>query len=182
MDCRHFRKKHALFIDDTLSGVEMWSMRDHLTVCESCTRLDTQLRRALMVARSARVLEPSPGFRRKLAARLAVERMARPSVMGAPATRRWAGLAVAAGLALTVGLGLVGGLGILQPTPPTPSLVMAPVVVTPPTLPTEPVAAPAMFATVSSSLPVYPAMLLAQRATEQFAATHARTVSFQAAH
>jgi hypothetical protein len=59
-------------------------------------------------------------------------------------------------------------------------LALAPVVVRPPAIPAEPVAAPAMFATVSSNLPVYPAVLLARRATEHFAAAHARTVTFQA--
>jgi hypothetical protein len=87
--------------------------------------------------------------------------------------------AAAAAVALiAIGVGASTTLGAGESTA---TLVLAPVVVSPPTLPTEPVAAPAMFATVSSSLPVYAAMLLAQRATEQFAATHARTVNFQAA-
>jgi hypothetical protein len=33
---------------------------------------------------------------------------------------------------------------------------------------------------VGSALPVYPAVLMAQRASEHFAETHARTVSFRA--
>jgi hypothetical protein len=180
MDCRQFRKLHAQFLDDTLSGVATWTMRDHLTVCAPCARLDAQLRRALMLARSAPLLEVSPEFERKLSARIAAERLAGRS---RHAQSRWsvrAPIAIAAMLVAAVGLGFVAVAG--SHSRPGALMAMAPIVVTPPTLPTEPVAAPAMFATVSSSLPVYPAMLLAQRATAQFAATHARTVSFQATH
>jgi hypothetical protein len=90
-------------------------------------------------------------------------------------------IAVAAAVLLIAVGGGVTALMERQATP-APQLTMAPIVVVPPALPAEPVAAPAMFATISSSLPVYPAVLLAQRAAEQFAATHERTVSFQASH
>ena len=181
MDCRQFQKQHALFIDDTLSGVETWSMRDHLTVCESCARQDAQLRRALMIARNSPTVELSAGFRRKLHVRLATERLAHPvGGQARPIVRGASALVAVAAVVLMVGIGLTSRFS-LRPQSAMP-VVLAPIVVMPPALPTEPVAAPAMFATVSSSLPVYPAMLMAQRATEQFAAEHVRRVSFQAAH
>mgnify|MGYP001300015589 CR=1 FL=1 len=156
-------------------------MRDHLAACESCAGFDAQMRRALMVARSSPTFALSPGFRRRLEVRLAVERLAHPAVARTPVLGwRATAIAAAAVVMIATGLGLAGR-AALRPQPAV-LLVLAPIVVTPPALPTEPVAAPAMFATVSSSLPVYPAMLLAQRATEQFAAAHARTVSFQATH
>lgn len=178
MDCRQFRKQHGLFVDDTLSGVATQLMRDHLVACASCAQLDARLRRALMLARSAPRLEPSPGFQRRLAARLAAERFARFAPEPAPRWSRWRAAAAVAVLGAGLGVTSVA----VSPAEHDVPLVLAPVVVTPPMLPAEPVAASSMFATVSSSLPVYPAVLLAQRATEQFAAAHARTVSFQAAH
>lgn len=179
MDCRRFRAQHAQFADDTLPGVEMDAMRAHRVACAACSRHDTQLRRALLVARNGRTVELSPEFRRKLAARLAAERIA-GSRFFTPSPLAPRLIAAAALLLIAAG----GGMTALMErrATPAPELAMAPVVVVPPALPAEPVAAPAMFATISSSLPVYPAVLLAQRAAEQFAATHERTVSFQASH
>ena len=178
MDCRQFRKLHGLLVDDTLSGEETSLMRAHLADCPSCAQVDARLRRALMLARSVPRLEPSPEFQRRLAARLAAERF----VWNAPARAfGWNRWRTAAALALLAAGVAVTSVGVSLSEHET-ALVLAPVVVTPPMLPAEPVAASSMFATVSSSLPVYPAVLLAQRATEQFAAVHARTVSFQATH
>jgi hypothetical protein len=138
-----------------------------------------------MIARRAQTVELSTGFHRKLSARLAAEKLARPhNAAIAPTSVAWASLlrtpVIAAVALISAGLGFQAA---AFPTvlPSTP-VVLAPVVVAPATAPPQAVAAPALFATISSSLPVYPAMLLAQRATEQFAATHARTLSFQATH
>jgi hypothetical protein len=179
MDCRKFRNNHAAFADDTLPGVAMEHMRAHLGRCVVCTRYDARLRRAIMFARNAPTLQPSADFQRRLSARLAAERLAAPF---RPAKPRWAYRIGAAAAAIV----LIGGAGfaligarVAQSNAP---LAMAPVVVRPASLPAEPMAAPAMFATVSSSLPVYPAVLLAQRATEQFAAIRERNATSQAAH
>ncbi|HYV98796.1 MAG TPA: zf-HC2 domain-containing protein [Gemmatimonadaceae bacterium] len=188
MDCRQFRKLHMQFVDDTLPGVETWAVRSHMATCTECAKLDARVRRSLMLARSTPTLEVSEGFQRKLAARLAAERLAGTPVMAAPVRpARWMRGAIAALFLGAAGLGIAASqtgmhLGRGAHFAPAPTLTMSPVVVVPPALPSEPVAAPAMFATVSSSLPVYPAMLLAQRATAQFAAMHARTVAFQATH
>ena len=180
MDCSHFRHQHAQYLDATLSGMDVGLMRDHLATCAACAHHDTRLRRALIIARNVPTLELSPAFRRKLAARLAAERIAgshlfTPSPWGPR-------LFAAAGAILLIAVGSGVTALVMRRTAPAVQLTMAPVVVMPPALPAEPVAAPAMFATISSSLPVYPAVLLAQRATAQFAATHERIVNFQAAH
>jgi hypothetical protein len=135
------------------------------------------MRRVLMLVRNAPPVVPSADFSMRLAARLATERALPPT---ARAEGRWRRRVTASAIAL--GLTVVGGITILASPSAAPATVlsMAPIVVRPPTIPAEPVAAPAMFATVSSSLPVYPAVLLAQRATEHFAAVHARAVTFQA--
>jgi hypothetical protein len=180
MDCRRFHKLHPAYLDDTLSGVSMDEMRRHLTECEECAGHDSRLRRALVLVRSTAPIVPSTAFRERLATRLAAERTRPSHRVGDTQIRRvvLVGSATAALLALSVWLTSAPA---WRAQAGNTALAMAPIVVRPPALPAEPMAAPAMFATVSSSLPVYPAVLLAQRATEQFAVTHARTVSFQAA-
>lgn len=180
MDCRRFHKLHPAYMDDTLSGVSMDAMRRHLAECEDCTGHDSRLRRALILVRSTPPVVPSAAFRERLATRLAAERSRQSKRVRDPQLQRVliAGSATAALLALAAGLTTASA---WRGQTERATIALAPIVVRPPALPAEPMAAPAMFATVNSSLPVYPAVLLAQRATEQFAATHARTVSFQAA-
>lgn len=178
MDCRQFLRAHTAFLDDTLSGEDTARARAHLLECSVCAAHDLRLRRAMMLARSAPAIVPSEGFTERLAARLATERATPQSVF---AESRWRLRATkAAAVAVLVA---VGGWVIAVSAPgdrPAVAFALSPIVVRPPAVPVEPVAAPAMFATVTSGFPVFPAVLLAKRASEQFAATHARTVSFQA--
>lgn len=171
MHCRRFRAQHASFLDDTLSGDAMDAMRGHLQSCGACAREDATVRRALMLVRNLQSIEVSPDFSTRLAARLARE--ARPSAVGQG--HRWGWLGVGVGVAAALVL-------LVSPRPRGPAPVVAhrAIVVMPPAVPAEPLATPAMFGTVASSLPVYPAMLMAQRATEYFVAAHVRAVSFQA--
>jgi len=176
MYCRQFRALHAAYLDDTLSGDQTDAMRAHERECAPCADEDSRVRRSLMLVRNLTPIEVSADFGARLAARLALE--PRP-VAGPLPVRRWsspspwlwAGLGVAAAVVLMVAL---------RPAPPAPVIAHAAVIVMPPAVPAEPIAAPAVFGTVGSSLPVYPAVLMAQRATAHFAATHAQTVSFQA--
>ena len=178
MDCRQFLRAHTAFLDDTLSGEDTARARGHLLECPACAAHDFRVRRAMMLARSAPAIMPSEGFSDRLAARIAAERATPPSVFTEPRWRRRA--TKAAALAVFVA---VGGWVATVSAPDDESeaaFALSPIVVRPPAVPVEPVAAPAMFATVTSGFPVFPAVLLAKRASEQFAATHARTVSFQA--
>jgi hypothetical protein len=179
MDCRQFRKQHAYFMDDMLSGVETWAMRDHLGTCALCSRFDTQLRRSLMIARQAPTLEPSRDFSRKLSARLAAEKLARPAFreMAAPAkSRRLPVMAAAA--ALVAGL---AGFGFFTTTATEPAVVASRI--SAPVAPmTVPVANKGSVAPATHDQPVHPAILLAQRATEQFIASQARATSIRATH
>lgn len=177
MDCRQFRKQHAYFIDDMLSGVATWAMRDHLSSCAACSRLDTQLRRSLLVARQMPTLEPSKDFQRRLSARLAAEKLARPpfTMVDAPRTSRRLPLIAAAAAVIAIGLGSVGVVSTPAHAPASLGAVSAvPAIVDPAT-----VKSPVVTAVEQ---PVHPAMLLAQRATEQFAATQARAASARATH
>src|SRR6476646_562830 len=74
MNCREFRSKHAAYVDDTLSGVDIDAMALHRQLCERCSQLDTRVRRALLVARNLPTIEPSAAFSERLQARLAEER------------------------------------------------------------------------------------------------------------
>lgn len=71
MDCKHFRKHHLAYLDDTLPGDLMAQAQCHVFSCDCCAAHDTLVRRSLMVARSMSVIEPSAQFQSRLRARLA---------------------------------------------------------------------------------------------------------------
>lgn len=177
MDCRQFRKQHTFFIDDMLSGVATWAMRDHLGSCASCSKLDSQLRRSLLVVRQAPTLELSKDFHRRLSARLAAEKLAHPAFLQvtAPRSRRAPILAAAAAF-LVFG---IGGYRIVNQASATPMSQLPAVVAT-----SAPEQVPAMSGPIArpAAQPVHPAILLAQRATEQFAEAQARAAALRATH
>lgn len=179
MDCRQFRKQHTYFVDDMLSGVETWAMRDHVGTCQSCAKFDSQLRRSLFLARQARTIEPSEDFQRKLSARLAEERLARPNFdQPAPTVTKRAPFIAAAAAVLAVG---IAGIHVARPSVSEP-IALAPVVVPAPAqvAAVEPVSL--LNAESLASQPIHPAILLAQRATEQFIATQAPTSAVRVTH
>ena len=169
MHCREFRRKHDAYIDDTLSGVELDAMASHRTFCESCARLDTRLRRALLVAHNLPTIELSPRFAERLRHRVAQERAliaAARASHGALAEGRWrpfsvgayaamaAGILAAAGLAATL-----TGLGYEQE-----AIRLAPVVASLPELEPSALAMPVMVASMPTGMTVWPALYVAQQA------------------
>ena len=76
MNCREFRRRHDAYVDDTLSGVDIDAMTRHLRLCAACARIDTRVRRALLIVRNLPAIEPSRAFSARLEARLEVERAA----------------------------------------------------------------------------------------------------------
>lgn len=122
-------------------------------------------------------MQPSARFRERLASRLRTERTApRPHARrrrDTPERVFSAILAAAAAVILIVANG--AGFSVGRAASAAADVVHPPVVVTR-AEPAEPVAVDEMFATVSWSLPVYQAMLLAQRASEYFAESHARAL------
>ena len=172
MDCRDFRKKHLAFVDDTLPGVELVAMQRHLLECESCARHDTLIRRGLMLFRSLPSIEPSADFSDRLYARIAAEQRAGVQL---PPPPRYRGPDLKTFVAAALGVVAVGYLSAaaldrVAPEEPT----LAPVVATLPE-PLPPVAAsPALAASVSTGLAVWPALLLAEQAP-----LHLMTVQFQ---
>jgi hypothetical protein len=170
MDCKAFATKHPAFIDDTLPGIQMAAMRDHLTVCSRCARRDAEIRRALLLVRNIPPIEVSDGFQDRLRARLAAE----ASTPVAPVkTRVDAGFmkwALAAGLLVA----LVGVQRWPDRQSSTATITRLPAVYA-----ETPVdafgygvgdeSAPAYVASMSTGIPMWPALMLAEEGPLRFA-------------
>jgi hypothetical protein len=174
MNCREFRRKHDAFIDDTLSGVELDGMARHRSLCDACARLDTRVRRALLVAHNLPSIELSPRFGERLQIRLTQERVRMAAVRAASDSvtgRRWRPnspggyAAVAAGLIAVAGVAAtLSGVGREQEV-----IRLAPVVATLPELEPSMLATPAMVASMPTGMTVWPALYVAQQAPWHFA-------------
>jgi hypothetical protein len=174
MNCREFRHKHDAYIDDTLSGVELEGMARHRHLCDSCARLDTRVRRALLVAHNLPTIEPSARFGERLQHRLAQERTLIAAARlsgGAIADSRWRPLSVGAYAAMAAGIlaaaGLATALASLERE--QDAIRLAPVVATLPESEPSTLATPAMVATMPIGMTVWPAVYVAQQAPWHFA-------------
>ena len=166
MDCRAFRKRHLAFVDDTLPGVEIVQMRDHLNVCAGCSAWDYRVRRSLLVAKNhLNAIEPSEAFSRRLTARLDAERAHRlTSTAGAGAPLRWSALAAVGLVVVVIGASVVALAGSESPG----ELARLPAVTTLPDRETTrlrselPSATPSFVASVSTGMAILPALMLAE--------------------
>ncbi len=70
MNCRTFRKSHVAFVDGLLAKRRSAKMYEHLDRCDRCARLDTAVRRGLLVARNLPQIQPSADFMSRLQMRL----------------------------------------------------------------------------------------------------------------
>ena len=171
MDCRAFQKQHVAFIDDTLSAVDMVAMHQHVAECPSCARHDATERRALLLFRNLPRLEPSAEFRSRLDDRLREAKLnARPMV----SSRSHIPVAIAATIALIAGTWMAT---FVARAVAQPQLALAPVVATIPE-PASPLANPALVASVSAGMPVWPVALLAEQAPMHFANSEFQLTSF----
>jgi hypothetical protein len=171
MDCRAFQKQHVAFIDDTLSAVDMIEMHRHVAECPSCARHDTTERRALLLFRNLPRLQPSATFRSRLDDRLREAKLA-----GRPITASSSHMpvAIAATIAIVAGAWMAT---FVTRALTQPQLVLAPVVATIPE-PASPLANPALVASVSTGMPVWPVALLAEQAPMHFANSEFQLTSF----
>ena len=169
MDCRTFQKHHVAFIDDTLSAVDMLEMQIHVAECESCARHDASERRALLLFRNLPRVEPSANFQSRLDSRL---REARLSMKPTRAPLPYRNFAFAAALALLAGVWAAASFSEI-----TDPIILSPVVATIPE-PASPLANPALVASVSTGLPVWPVALLAEQAPVHFANAEFQLTSF----
>jgi hypothetical protein len=174
MNCREFRRKHDAYIDDTLSGVELDAMARHRSLCDACARLDTRVRRALLVAHNLPTIELSSRFGERLQVRIAQERIqmaaARTADDAAPG-RRWRPASPGGYAAMAAGLIAVAGVAAtLSGAGREPEAIrLAPVVATLPELEPSMLATPAMVASMPTGMTVWPALYVAQQAPWHFA-------------
>lgn len=170
MDCREFSEKHLAFVDDTLAGIDLVRMQRHTAECEPCAKHDAKIRRALLLFRNLPPIEPSAGFIDRLEARireteendLLLETTRRNLTRGALA-------ATMATLASAIMLAYIGS--TVYQTEMTRDVVMQPVVAvaTEPDLTSIATSTPAIVASASAGLAIWPAALFAEEAPVRFA-------------
>jgi hypothetical protein len=143
-------------------------MANHRRVCERCARLDTRIRRALLVARNIPSIQPSADFSRRLYARLERERTLVSLVRREPV--RPAVLSAATVGLLAVGVLLAAGFAGVLMLPPAEEHVarLAPIVAPRPDPLPPSIAAPTMVASMSAGMPMWPAVYVAQEAPWRF--------------
>ena len=174
MNCRAFRSKHDAYLDDTLCGVELDAMARHRNLCEPCARLDTRVRRALLVAHNLPTIQPSARFSERLQRRLAQERVlisAARATRAARADEWWRPLSVGAYTAMAAGILAAAGLvaALTEGTGERDTIRLAPVVASLPEAEPSTLATPAMVASMPIGMTVWPALYVAQQAPWQFA-------------
>ena len=166
MDCRAFRENHVGFVDDVLPAIDMEAMHRHLRSCGRCARHDLAVRRGLLIVRNLPPIEPSADFMSKLSERIA-ELQSTGAMEPAAAYRLTTGAfaALAAGLTLFAYATLEAMNHFGAPA----TLTLPPVVATAPASPAPPLSAPAYMAAISTGMPLWPAVLMADEAPRQMA-------------
>ena len=177
MDCREFGKKHLAFVDDTLSAVDTAVMRRHLHVCSRCARLDTRIRRGLLLARNLPIVHPSADFMERLNARL---REVGPIDRYAVATSSYRVFSAATFSTIAASIMAVTLLAgaLLRSDSRDAELRLPPVVASlPEPEPTPaPVASPVYVASFMTGMPVWPAVMQAGEASLHMANVEFRQV------
>jgi anti-sigma factor RsiW len=101
MDCVEFRARYTEFRDATVvTPRERRRFERHLARCPACRRHDAALREGVATLRTAAPVMPSAGFRRRLEARLAAERIGWARRRAPLALRLAAGLLAAVAMTL----------------------------------------------------------------------------------
>ncbi len=187
MDCRHFRKQHLAYLDDTLSGDLMAAAQLHILACDCCAAHDTLVRRSLMIVQSIKTIEPSQEFQQKLRARLAAcrdeaaaadrrrpaaaPRSALPLLSRLPlAPRAMAAVAVGAVLGTMIWRGLTADV--------TPIVAMQPVMAAPPVrAQAAQMFSPSLISVMSTGNPVWSAAMLVEETPMQFVSSDFQLIS-----
>ena len=166
MNCSTFRDDHLAFLDDTLDDARLVAMQRHLAECARCAKHDVAVRRALLVFRNLPQIAPSANFQSRLDARLRALR----AEQGAPSRPVQRGPAMGTVVATATGLMAAGFLltAAFDWTATPQDLALAPVVASRPVEVAMPVASPAVVASVSSGMPLWPAALIAEQAPMHF--------------
>jgi hypothetical protein len=173
MNCREFRHKHDAYVDDTLSGVNVDAMSLHLRFCAECARVDTRVRRALLLAHNLPTIEPSAAFGERLQVRLRQERAILTGHAGRHGVDagRWRSLSIGAYAALAAGVLATAGLALTMArlAAADDAIRLAPVVATLPERAPVALASSAMVASMPGGFSVWPAVFVAQQGAWHFA-------------
>lgn len=70
MNCAEFRRNHCAFVDDILPGIELVRMQRHLNECAECSELDCRIRRSLLAIKNLPPIQPSADFGLRLEEKL----------------------------------------------------------------------------------------------------------------
>jgi anti-sigma factor RsiW len=165
MDCKTFTNRHASFIDDTLPGYQMAAMRDHLTACARCSRRDTEVRRALLLVKNLPAVQVSEGFHDRLHARISAEGPAFPD----PPVRDFGFMKWAAAGAMLIAIVGVRSWPEQGGHSSVPTRLPAVFASAPATYDSGDESAPAYFASMSTGIPMWPALMLAEEGPLRFA-------------
>lgn len=168
MDCREFRNQHVGYVDDVLPAIDMDEMQRHLDRCARCARHDAAVRRGLMLVRNLPRIEPSAEFLARLNVRLAEARAQRAIDRAPIRTDR---LMTGAFAAMAAGLALAGyiAIDVARRSAEPVEIAMPPVVATAVEPAPPAFANPAYVAAVSTGMPVWPAVLMADQAPQHLA-------------
>ncbi|PYY20731.1 MAG: hypothetical protein DMG62_22275 [Acidobacteria bacterium] len=166
MDCHEFCDKHLAFVDDTLAGIELVRMQRHIAECDSCAKHDAKIRRALLLFRNLPSIELSADFSQRLEVRL---RECHTEQLASTQRNLRFG-AFAATLASLVMVGYIATTLYDHANGPR-DVLMPPVVATVPESEFTPIttSAPAIVASVSAGLTIWPAALFAEQVPVTFA-------------
>lgn len=174
MDCPAFRRNHSAYVDEVLPGATAAAMREHARVCRECALHDTKIRRALLVVRNLSVITPSKEFSQQLQRRIdserakgvnrSIERQMRPSA---------AVLLLGSGVVVAVTLSIAASRS--RESQSQPPVLPAVIALPPATLDSS--TAPAIMASMSAGMPVWPALWLAEQAPFRYASNTARTAT-----
>jgi putative zinc finger protein len=111
MTCAEFLDRYTEFRDGLITTPrELRRFERHLALCPSCRRFETALRRGVLALQAAETIEPSPQFRRRLDARLALERRRAGAVARVPARP-----GIAAALFIAAAIALLALEGVRRP-------------------------------------------------------------------
>ena len=183
MDCREFRRNHVAFVDDLLPGIDLVRMQRHVLECDSCSHHDTMIRRTLLVVRNMPRIDVSAGFSERLQARI---RALQTSSVGRSDAYVHTGIGLRTFAAVAAGVmaaGLLTFAVIGHSDSMSRDVVLHPVVAS---LPAEiiveapsPIPAPAMVASASTGIALWPAVMVAEQAPLHFAAEELRLANYE---
>src|SRR5512138_2671360 len=75
MSCSEFLERHSDFRDGLItSSRDQRRFARHMAHCATCRRYDATIRQAVQALHAASPITPSPAFRQRLDARIAIER------------------------------------------------------------------------------------------------------------